>query len=52
MNTIHVIFLNFHKDGIYSSLNYSLKGLGIDDINYSVASIDFREYQKIIWRAY
>ena len=37
----------FPQDGIYSSLNYSLKGLGIDDINYSIASIDFREYQKL-----
>jgi outer membrane protein assembly factor BamA len=37
----------FPKDGIYSSLNYSWKGLGIDNINYSVASIDFREYRKL-----
>lgn len=37
----------FPQDGIFSSLNYTLKGLGIDDINYSVASIDFREYQKL-----
>jgi outer membrane protein assembly factor BamA len=38
----------FPKDGIYSSLNYTLKGFGIDDINYSVASIDFREYRNIL----
>ncbi len=37
----------FPKDGIYSSLNYTLKGFGIDDINYSVASFDFREYRKV-----
>ena len=37
----------FPKDGIYSSLIYSLKGLGFDDISYSVAWIDFRKYHKI-----
>jgi len=40
----------FPKDGIYSSLIYSVKGLGFDDINYSVAWIDFREYRKIFDR--
>jgi len=37
----------FPRNGIYSSLTYSFKGLGFDDISYSVASIDFREYRKI-----
>ena len=37
----------FPKDGIYSNLNYTVKGLGFDDISYSVAWIDFREYRKI-----
>jgi len=37
----------FPKNGIYSSINYSAKGLGFDDISYSVAWIDFREYRKI-----
>lgn len=37
----------FPKNGIFSSFNYSLKGLGIDDISYSVAWFDFREYQKV-----
>jgi outer membrane protein assembly factor BamA len=38
----------FPRDGIYSSLNYTIKGFGIDDINYSAASIDFREYRNLI----
>ncbi len=37
----------FPRNGIYSSLSYSMKGLGFDDISYSVAWIDFREYRKI-----
>jgi len=37
----------FPKNGIYSSLIYSLRGLGFDNINYSIAWIDFREYRKI-----
>ncbi len=40
----------FPKNGIYSSLIYSLKGLGFDDISYSVAWIDFREYRKLFDR--
>ena len=37
----------FPMDGIFSSLNYTQKGLGFDDISYSVARIDFREYRKL-----
>lgn len=37
----------FPKDGIYSSLIYSVKGLGFDNISYSVAWVDFREYRKV-----
>ncbi len=37
----------FPKNGFYSSLIYTTKGLGIDDISYGVASLDFRKYQKI-----
>jgi outer membrane protein assembly factor BamA len=39
--------IQFPKNGIYSSLIYTLKGLGFDDISYSVAWIDFREYRKL-----
>ena len=42
--------IQFPKDGIYSSLIYTAKGLGFDDINYSVAWIDFREYRKLFDR--
>jgi outer membrane protein assembly factor BamA len=37
----------FPRDGIFSSFNFTLKGLGIDDINYSIARIDFREYEQL-----
>lgn len=37
----------FPKNGIYSNINYSAKGLGFDNISYGVAWIDFREYRKI-----
>lgn len=37
----------FPKDGIYSSLIYSVKGLGFDNISYGVAWVDFREYRKV-----
>ncbi len=36
----------FAREGILGSASYELKGLGIDDINYQIASIDFREYRK------
>jgi outer membrane protein assembly factor BamA len=40
--------IQFPTDGIFSSINYTFKGLGIDNVNYSVAKIDFREYRKIL----
>lgn len=40
--------IQFPKNGIYTNLNYTFKGLGIDNINYSVASFDFREYRNFI----
>ena len=36
----------FPTNGIFASLNYNLKGLGFDDINYGVGWFDFREYRK------
>lgn len=39
--------VQFPKNGIYSSFNYTAKGLGFDDISYGVAGIDFRKYQKV-----
>ncbi len=38
----------FAKDGIYASASYYLKGFGIDDINYQVFTMDFREYRPIV----
>lgn len=36
----------FPKDGIFASLNYTHKGFGIDDINYSIARVDYRQYRQ------
>lgn len=40
----------YAAEGIYALLNFELKGLGIDGINYQVADLEFREYRKIIER--
>ena len=37
----------YASNGIYALLNYEFKGLGIDDINYRVADLEFREYRSI-----
>ncbi len=37
----------YATEGIYSLLGFEYKGFGIDDINYYVVDIDFREYRKI-----
>ena len=37
----------YATEGLYVLLNYEFKGLGIDDINYRVADLDFREYRNI-----
>lgn len=39
--------VQFPKDGIYTNLVYTFKGLGIDNINYSVAWLDFRKYGNV-----
>jgi outer membrane protein assembly factor BamA len=39
--------VQFPKNGIYTNLSYTFKGLSIDKINYSVAWIDFREYRDL-----
>ncbi len=38
----------YASDGIYMFLNYEWKGLGIDEINYRVADLEFREYRKVV----
>jgi outer membrane protein assembly factor BamA len=37
----------FPKNGIYTTMNCTFKGLGFDNINYGVASLDYREYRGI-----
>ena len=37
----------FPQNGIFSSINYNFRGLGVDGISYSIGRIDFREYRKI-----
>ena len=37
----------YATEGIYSQIGFEYKGFGIDDINYYVADLDFREYRKI-----
>jgi outer membrane protein assembly factor BamA len=39
----------FPRNGIYSSLNVLMKGLGLNDINYQVYNFDFREYRPLFW---
>lgn len=39
--------IQFPKNGIYTNLAYTFKGLGIDNINYGVAWFDFREYRNL-----
>jgi outer membrane protein assembly factor BamA len=39
----------FPKNGIFSSVSFNFRGLGIDGINYSVGKIDFREYRKLLF---
>lgn len=38
----------FPKSGIYANTSYIFKGLGINDINYNVARLDFRNYTTLI----
>jgi outer membrane protein assembly factor BamA len=37
----------FPKNGIFSSINYNFRGLGVDGISYGIGRIDFREYRNI-----
>jgi outer membrane protein assembly factor BamA len=39
----------FPSNGIYSSLDILMKGLGLNDINYQVYTFDFREYRPLFW---
>lgn len=37
---------HYPSSGIYAFVNYEFKGLGINNINYRVGNLDFREYRK------
>ncbi len=39
--------IQFPTDGIFSSFTYVQRGLGLDNINYGIARIDFREYREL-----
>ena len=39
----------FPRNGIYSSINFIMKGLGLNDINYQIYAFDFREYRPLFW---
>ena len=39
----------FPRNGIYSSINFIMKGLGLNDINYQIYTFDFREYRPLFW---
>ena len=38
----------FPTNGIFAFVNYELKGMGVNGINYRVGYLDFREYRQII----
>lgn len=40
----------FPKNGIYSNIDFSVKGFGIDNVSYAVGYLDFREYRKVFER--
>jgi outer membrane protein assembly factor BamA len=42
----------FPKNGIYASAGIQFKGLGLNDIKYQIADIDFREYRPVIDNLY
>ena len=38
--------VQYPRNGIFTFVNLEFKGLGINDINYRVANLDFREYRS------
>lgn len=38
----------FPKNGVYASAGIQLKGFGVNNINYQILNLDFREYRPII----
>jgi len=50
--------VQFPDNGVYLNASYQFKGMGINDIDYNILNIDFREYRPVIgglsakWRFY
>ncbi|MBS4034343.1 MAG: BamA/TamA family outer membrane protein [Ignavibacterium sp.] len=40
--------VQFPKSGFYTNVSYILKGMGINGINYNVARVDLRTYNRLI----
>src|SRR5690554_1006139 len=40
--------IQFPSEGVFFSFDVQLKGLGINDVNYQIFTIDFREYRNLI----
>jgi outer membrane protein assembly factor BamA len=40
--------IQFPKDGIFAAANITFRGFGIDEINYRILRVDFREYRILI----
>ncbi len=40
--------IQYPKEGILAWISYEMKGLGIEDINYQILNVDFREYRKLV----
>ncbi len=38
----------FSKEGLYTKLEFTHKGFYVDDIDYNVISLDFREYRNLL----
>ena len=44
--------VQFPKNGIYFATSIQFKGLGLNDIKYQIANLDFREYRPIVDNLY
>ena len=42
----------FPRNGILSSVNVLMKGLGMRNINYQIYTLDFREYRPLFWEIF
>lgn len=40
--------LQFPRDGIFATANFTFKGFGVNNIDYKISRFDFREYRKVV----